>query len=477
LSVELILSVYREKRGGKIRKLFVGFFSIHFIYPSVLFLTYNIMKTPVQQYPEKVTSPQLAMEQVKSGDTIVYGMSIAQPPALLSALAERARSGAVRDLKVYTFLPREHATTTVLSPDLCDCIENYSWFVGAADRDSVKVGLNYHVPSYLHQIPQIVSDYMDIDIAMATVSPVDKAGFFSLGTANDYFSTAARHCKKLFVEVNRNMPRVFGDSLIHISEVDAVVENHVPLMELRIADPKPEDMIIGPAIAEMVENGATIQLGIGNLPNAVARYLTDHKDLGIHTEMFTEGMVNLIEEGVINGRRKSLHPCKHVFTTAAGTKRMYEFMDDNPSMESYSASYVCSPSVIARNDRMFSINSVLEVDLLGQANAEFLEGSTFSGTGGQLDFVRGAFASRGGRSILAFYSTAKGGTISRVVPRLASGSVITTPRADTHYLATEHGIVNLKGKSTRERALAIISLADPKFRDDLMRQAEDMYLI
>jgi itaconate CoA-transferase len=248
-------------------------------------------------------------------------------------------------------------------------------------------------------------------------------------------------------------------------------------MELSFADPKPEDDVIGPAIAGMVPDGATIQLGIGNLPNAVARYLADHKDIGIHTELFTEGMVDLIEAGVANGAKKTLHRYKHVYTTAAGTKRMYEFMDDNPSMESYAASYVCSPAVIAQNENMISINSVLEVDLLGQANAEFLEGATFSGTGGQLDFVRGAFASPGGKSILAFYSTAKGGKISRVVPRLPQGSVVTTPRADTHYLATEYGIVDLKGKSTRERALAIISVAHPKFRDELMRHAKDMYLI
>jgi itaconate CoA-transferase len=318
---------------------------------------------------------------------------------------------------------------------------------------------------------------MDIDLVMTTVSPMDRAGFFSFGTGNDYISTAARHCKKLIVEVNRNMPRVFGDSLLHISEVDAVVENDAPLLELRIADPKPEDDIIGPAIASMVPDGATLQLGIGNLPNAVARYVNERSDLGIHTEMFTEGMVNLIEAGVVTGRRKTLHPYKHVFTTAAGTQRMYEFMNDNPSMESYPASYVCDPGVIARNDNMISINSVLEVDLLGQANAEFLEGTTFSGTGGQLDFVRGAFASKGGKSILAFYSTAKGGTISRVVPRLPVGSVVTTPRADTDYLATEFGIVNLKGKSTKKRALSIISIAHPKFRDQLMQEAENMYLI
>ncbi|MDO9550148.1 MAG: acetyl-CoA hydrolase/transferase C-terminal domain-containing protein [Methanoregula sp.] len=435
------------------------------------------MKSYQQQYQEKLTQPEKAMELVKSGNTVVYGMSIAQPPALLAALASRARKGDVNALKVYTFLPREHASSTVLSPDLADTIENYSWFVGAADRDSVKVGLNYHVPSYLHQIPQIVSEYMDVDVAMATVSPMDKAGFFSLGTANDYFSTAARCCKTLILEVNPSMPRVFGDSFIHISEVAAVVENHVPLMELKIADKKPEDDIIGPAIADMIPDGATIQLGIGNLPNAVARYLMDHKDIGIHTELFTDGMVDLIESGVANGRKKTIHRYKHVFTTAAGTKRMYEFMNDNPSVESYAASHVCSPAVIAKNPKMISINSVLEVDLLGQANAEHLEGATFSGTGGQLDFVRGAFASPGGKSFLAFYSTAKGGTISRVVPHLPQGSVVTTPRADTHYLATEHGIVDLKGKSTRERALAIIRIAAPKFREDLTKAAEDMYLI
>ena len=435
------------------------------------------MKSYQQQYQEKLTRPEHAMSLVKSGDTVVYGMSIAQPPALLAALANRARKGAVNALKVYTFLPREHASSTVLSPDLADTIENYSWFVGAADRDSVKVGLNYHVPSYLHQIPQIVSEYMDVDVAMATVSPMDKAGFFSLGTANDYFSTAARCCKTLILEVNRSMPRVFGDSLIHISEVAAIVEHHVPLMELKIADKKPEDDIIGPAIADMIMDGATIQLGIGNLPNAVARYLMDHKDIGIHTELFTDGMVDLVESGVANGRKKTIHRYKHVFTTAAGTKRMYEFMNDNPSVESYAASHVCSPAVIAKNNKMISINSVLEVDLLGQANAEHLEGATFSGTGGQLDFVRGAFASPGGKSFLAFYSTAKRGTISRVVPHLPQGSVVTTPRADTHYLATEHGIVDLKGKSTRERALAIISIAAPKFREELTKAAEDMYLI
>jgi itaconate CoA-transferase len=435
------------------------------------------MSTCAREYEKKKIHADDAIRIVKHGNTVVYGMSVTQPPALLKALADAARAGSVRDVRIYTFLPREHAAGTVLAPDLCDCLKNYSWFVGAADRDSVRVGLNYHVPSYLHQIPKLVSEFMAVDVVMTTVSPMDKAGYFSFGTGNDYISTAARHCRNLIVEVNPNMPRVFGDSQVHISEVDAVVENPVPLLELKIPAAKPEDDIIGPAIAKMIPDGATIQLGIGNLPNAVARYLTDHTDIGIHTEMFTEGMVDLIEKGVITGAKKTLHPRKHVYTTAAGTSRMYEFMNDNPAMESYPASYVCDPGVIAKNDNMVSINSVLEVDLLGQANAEYLEGSTFSGTGGQLDFVRGAFASKGGKSILTIYATAKAGSISRVVPRLATGAVVTTPRADTDYLATENGIVSLKGKSTKDRALAIISLAHPKFRDGLMQEAENMYLL
>jgi itaconate CoA-transferase len=202
-----------------------------------------------------------------------------------------------------------------------------------------------------------------------------------------------------------------------------------------------------------------------------------HKDLGIHTEVFGPGMVHLIEMGVVTGRKKTLHPMKNVFTNALGTARMYEFMNDNLSMESYPVSYTNHPCIIGQNDNMVSINSVLEVDLLGQCNAEFLAGSQFSGTGGQLDFVRGAFDSRGGKSILAFYSAARNGEVSRVVPRFETGTVVTTPRMDTHYLVTEYGIVNLKGKSTRERALDIISIAHPKFRDDLLREAENMYLI
>jgi itaconate CoA-transferase len=435
------------------------------------------MSTYAADYRQKLTTAEQAVAKIANGSTIVHGLTTAEPPALLAAIAERARAGELNDLKIYSFNPQKHVAETVLASDLCDCIQAYSWFVSGSDRPKVKVGLDYYVPIYLHQIPRLIRDYMEIDLTITTVSPMDKAGYFSFGTANDFTSTAARHCKRLIVEVNEHMPRVFGDSLIHISEVDAIVENHVPLLELIPPASKPEDPAIGEAIAGLVSDGATIQLGIGGIPNAVATYLEGHEDLGIHTELLVPGMVELIEKGVVTGQKKTLHPRKTVFTVAQGTRKMYEFMHDNPSMESYPASYVLDPAVIAQNEQMISINSILEVDLLGQCNAEFLAGSQFSGTGGQLDFVRGAFQARGGKSILAFYSTAKNGTISRIVPRFPTGTMVTTPRMDTHYLVTEYGVADLKNMSTRERALAIISLAHPRFREELLREAENMYLI
>jgi itaconate CoA-transferase len=435
------------------------------------------MRTYAAEYKQKLTTPEKAVELIKNGDTLVHGSTISEPPALLAAIAHRAREGSLKSIKVYSSLPMEYAAKTVLSPDLSDCIQAYSWFVTAADRARVKVGLSYYVPNYIHQIPRLVSDFIDIDVVITTVSPMDKAGYFTFGAVNDYTSVAARNCKTLIVEVNENMPRVFGDSLLHISEVAAVVENHIPLLEIMSPEPKPEDQIIARHIADMVPDGATIELGLGGIPNAIAHLLEGRKDLGIHTGVFVPAMVDLIEKGAITGRKKTLHPGKHVFMVAQGTKRMYDFINDNPSMESYPASYTEDPTVIAQNDNMISINTIIEVDLTGQCNAEFMAGSQFSGTGGQLDFVRGAFDSKGGKSIQAFYSTAKSGKVSRIVPRFEPGTVVTIPRMDTYYLATEYGVVNLKGKSTRNRALDIISIAHPKFRDELLREAEDMYLI
>ncbi len=429
------------------------------------------------EYQEKLVTPEQAMATIRDGDMVVHGFGLAEPPALLRAIADRLRAGDLKRLRVFSGFPLKHACETILAVDLMDCVDVYSQFVSTGERGLVNTGLASFVPNHFHQVPRLLTEFIGVDVCVTTVSPIDKSGYFSLGTTNDFTSTAARAARVLIVEVNRFMPRVFGDSSIHISEVDAIVENHEPVFTLPSADPRPEDEIIGRAIAEMVPDGGCLQLGIGALPNTVTAYLEGHKELGIHTEIFGPAMVRLIKKGVITGTRKNLHPRKHIFTVAIGDEEMLEFMDNNPAMESYPVSYTNHPSVIAQNDRMISINAVLEVDLTGQCNAEFLYGRQYSGTGGQLDFVRGAFDAKEGKSILAFYATADNGNISRIVDRLPQGATITTPRTDTHYLVTEYGVANLKGRSTRERALAIIGLAHPKFREQLLRKAEEMYLL
>lgn len=430
-----------------------------------------------QEYRRKLTTPSKAAELIQDNMTLAHGLTMAEPPELLGAIAARLHAGDLKKLKTFSILPLKHAIDTILAPHLCDCVDACTGFVSGAERGLVEVGLNHYMPNHLHQVPRLLTEYLGVEVLVTMVSPMDKAGYFSFGTANDYTSTVARNAELCLVEVNPNMPRVFGDSLLHISEVDAVVESDQPILEMPVAEPKPEDEAIGKAIAELVPDEACLQLGVGVLPDAVARFLEGHRDLGVHTEVFGPGMVHLIKKGTITGRKKNLHPRKHVFTVAQGDKEMLDFMNDNPAMASYPVSYTNKPEVIAQNAKMISINSLIQVDLLGQCNAEYLHGHQFSGAGGQLDFVRGAFDSPGGKSILAFRSTAKDGTVSRIVPGLESGAMVTTPRMDTHYLVTEHGVANLKGRSSRERALSIIDLAAPQFREELLRSAEEMCLL
>jgi len=428
-------------------------------------------------YREKLTTAEDAVATVADGSLLIYGTMLAEPPALLWAFANRLRSGDMKQLRIFSGPATPTAMDSVLALDLADCVERCSMFVSAMDRSRVQVGLNYYVPNHFHQLPRLIRDHMQVDVCATTVSPMDRAGFFSFGTANDFISTAARCARRLFVEVNEYMPRVHGDSRIHISQVSAVVENHTPLFDVTRSTPQPVDESIGRTIADMVPDGATFQIGIGELPGAVCAFLKDRKDLGIHTEFLCQGMIDLVKAGAVTGAKKTLHRGTHVFTVAAGDQEMMDFIHDNPAFESYPVSYTNHPAVIAQNDHMVSINSVIEVDLLGQCNAEVLAGHQFSGSGGQLDFVRGAYDAKGGKSILAFHSTARNGSVSRIVPRLSENAMVTTPRNDTHYLVTEHGVANLKGKSTRDRALAIIDLAHPQFRDDLLRAAEDMYIV
>jgi itaconate CoA-transferase len=364
---------------------------------------------------------------------------------------------------------------TLLSEGVIEKIDAHSFFIAGPDHAIIKKQakegrklLNF-VPVNFSQLPRLIEQIIGVDTFVITVSPMDKGGYFSLGTNNDYASTAARCCKRLIVEVNRHMPRVFGQSQIHVDDVEAIVENDTPLIEAGSAVPSKEELAIGSFVASLVPNGGTIQLGIGKVPSGIVLALEKHEDL-----LFSSGMADLIGKGVVNGKLKTLHPNKHVFTAAFGTTDSYEFMNDNSAFESYASSYVNDLRVISQHDNFISINTAIEIDLYGQVNAEFIGSHEYSGSGGQFDFVKGASLSKGGKSIIAIQSTAKNGRISSIVPRAA---MVTDDRMDVEFVATEYGIVNLRGKSTKARAEALIGIAHPNFRDELTSAARKVTLI
>jgi len=401
----------------------------------------------------------------------------------LRALADRAAAGAVGDLRLYYYESARIAGDTALRYELNDRILPYCMFMTGVERALIKRGMEdggrkvvSYVPSNFHQAVRLLTEEIGIDSFICTVSPMDRHGYMSFGTGNDYSTKVARSAKRLLVEVNENMPRVYGEGAqLHVSEVDAIVENHVPLLELPARGPAPEDEAIGRIIVGLVPDGACLQMGVGALPNLVCATLQDRNDLGIHTEALNPGLVDLIRAGVVNNRRKMIDRGKTVFTFAMGQKAMYDFLNDNPAVESAPVDYVNDPRIIAQNDNVISINATLQIDLTGACNSEHMLGHQYSASGGQLDFVRGAFASKGGKSIIAARSTAAKGKVSRIVAWLEGP--VTTPRIDTHYVVTEFGAANLKGLSSTERAHALIALAHPAFRDELTQSAKQLHLV
>jgi itaconate CoA-transferase len=434
-------------------------------------------------YQSKLTTPEAAVGRIASGVNLSMGMAMTEPPALLKALADRAAAGNVDGLKLYYFESTRIAAETVLRYELTERIHPYCMFLSPVERALIKRGeqdggrkILTYVPTNFSQSSKILTEHIGVDTFLVTVSPLDEHGYFTFGTGNDYSTKVARAAKHLIVEVNDQMPRVYGSMpQLHVSEVEAIVENNVPLLELPVRASVPEDAAIGKIVAEMVPDGACLQMGVGALPDLVCSYLRGRKDLGIHTEALCPGMIELIEGGVVTNRRKRLNPGKTVFTFAMGQKAMYDFLDDNPSVESHPVDYVNNPYIISQNDNVISVNAALQIDLTGAVNAEHMLGHQYSATGGQLDFVRGAYASRGGKSIIACHSTAAKGRVSRIVPRL--DGPVTTPRIDTHIVVTEFGWTNLKGKSSTERAYALIGLANPAFRDKLTADAKVMHII
>jgi itaconate CoA-transferase len=407
-------------------------------------------------------------------------MAAAEPPALLAAIAARVRSGELIGLRLYYMLSMSGLAATLLADDVCERIDAHALFLGGRGRQIIskqtageRKTLSF-VPVNFSQIPRLFEESIDLDTFVVTVSEMDRGGYFSLGTANDFASVAARLAKRLLVEVNANMPRVFGQSQIHVSEVDAIVEHDFPLAEMPAQQSSEVAGVVGASVASLVPDGATLQVGVGRLPAAVTESLRGHRQLGIHSELMTPGLADLVVRGVATGERKTLHPRKHVFTNAIGNRQMYELLDDNAAFESYPVSYVNDVRVIADHDNFVSINTAIEVDLYGQVNAEFISENEYSGSGGQFDFVKGSSLSRGGKSIIVLESTAAKGSRSTIVPKVG---MVTDDRMDVEYVVTKHGVVNLRGKTTRERALALIGIADPRFRDQLVATARDMALV
>ncbi|MDX9816865.1 MAG: GNAT family N-acetyltransferase, partial [Smithellaceae bacterium] len=346
-------------------------------------------------------------------------------------------------------------------------------FIGANARAAIKAGQADYTPIFLSEVGLLMQrGSLPIDVALITVSPPDHNGYVSLGIAVDITKTAAETAPYVVAEVNPNMPRTLGDSFIHVSEISAFVENDAPLLELVLKAPSHIARAIGQLIADLIDNESTLQTGVGRIPNSVFPYLANKRDLGIHTETFTDGIIDLIEKGVITCRKKSLHPGKIVSSFCMGTKRLYDYVNNNPLFEFRPCHYVNDPYVIAKNDRMVSINSALTVDLTGQVCSDSLGFEFYSGIGGQVDFVRGSAMSRRGKSIMVLPSTTEDGKFSRIVPYLSPGSGVVVTRGDIHYVVTEYGIAYVHGKSIRDRAMMLINIAHPDFRDELLEAAK-----
>lgn len=413
-----------------------------------------------EYYKKHTVSAAEAVRQIHSNDVVAIGHAAGEPSALIDAMV--ANSENLHDVELL------HMVLLGRGPYLTEEMKGHfrhnSLFVGGAARKAVEQGRADFTPCYFHQIPDLLRTSLQPDAALLMVSPPDEEGNCSLGVSVDYTLASALAAKTVIAQVNRHMPRCHGDCFLKVTDIAAFVERDQPLLELQPAEIGETEKAIGKYCASLIHDGDCLQLGIGVLPDAVLLSLRDRNDLGLHTEMFSDGAIDLIRDGNINGRRKTLHPGKHVATFLMGSRRLYDFVDDNPSVYLAPVDYVNNPWVIGQNDNLVSINSCVQIDLTGQVCSESVGLRQISAVGGQVDFIRGASLSKGGRSIIAVSSTAAGGRISKIVPVLDEGAAVTTNRMDVEYIVTEYGIADLKGKTLRERAAALIQIAHPKFR-------------
>lgn len=421
----------------------------------------------VSRYRERCVSAEEAVQVVKSGDTVHVHPGCAIPTRLVNALSARWRElERVEILHILTFNPAPY-----VAPEMAGHFHHTALFTGANVREAVNDGRADYVPIFLSEIPSLFRNEYPIDVSIIHVSPPDEHGFCSYGIGAEVTKPATEAARIVIAQVNPRMPRVHGDNFIHVSKIKAFVEVDDPLVEIVQGTVSERNKAIGRNVATLIEDGATLQMGIGGIPDAVLLYLEDKRGLGIHTEMFSDGVVKLVEEGVITNDRKTLHPGKMVASFCMGTKRLYDFVADNPLIEFHPSHYVNDPFNVAKNDKMVAINSALSVDLTGQVNSDSIGTRIYSGFGGQVDFIRGASRSVGGKPIIALPATAKNDTQTRIVPTLAPGAGVVTSRADVHFVVTEFGVAYLHGKSIRQRARALIDVSAPEFREELEAEA------
>lgn len=412
-----------------------------------------------------------ALKVVTSGDRVfVHGVAAA-PRVLIEALVGRAPE--LEDVEIVHL--HTEGSAPYAAPEMQKSFRVNAFFVGGNVRDAVNAGRGDYIPVFLSEIPALFRKaVLPLDVALIHVSPPDAHGFCSLGVSVDIARAAADCAKVVIAQVNRRMPRTLGDALVHVDNIDFLIEVDEPLHQVPPPKLTAVDRAIGRHIAEMIDDGATLQMGIGSIPNAVLASLGDHKDLGVHTEMFSDGLIDLAQKGVVNGRMKVKHPGKIVAGFVMGTQRLYDFIDDNPQVLMLDIAYVNDTSVIRRNPKVTAINSAIEVDLTGQVCADSIGTRLYSGVGGQMDFIRGASLSEGGKPIIALPSTTLKG-VTKIVPLLREGAGVVTTRAHVHYIVTEYGVANLYGLNLKQRAAALIAIAHPDHRDRLERYSYERF--
>lgn len=427
-----------------------------------------------EQYAARRTTAAEAIRNVRNGDTIVVPTGVAEPPALLAALSEHRRD--FRDVKVSQILPVRKFG--YLDPDTAEHVRHVAYFFSGASRPGFREGVVDFTPSYFSEMPQLIDrGLMPSEVVFTPVSPMDRHGYFSLGLAADYTMAAIRRARAVILEVNPNVPFAFGNCHVHISQVTALMENEEPVLEVGLPTIGPVQEAIGKYVADLIEDGSTLQIGYGGIPDAVVMQLTHKKDLGIHTEMIGDGILTLLESGAVTNRRKNYLPGKMIATFALGSKKLYDWIDRNPMFEMHPVDYTNDPYLAGQNDKLVAINATLEIDFLGQCGSESLGPVPYSGTGGQSDFVRSANRSKGGKAFIVLPSTAKDGAISRIVPTLTPGTHVSTSKNDVNYVVTEYGVAQLRGKTAKQRCAALIAIAHPDFRSELTEAAKKMHLL